>query len=181
MVPHEIEPLGAKREAPPRLVLSKEVVHIVSVPAQVDALHFGAEELACAELLLPPQSASSSRISLGGGLLTDSYCVVPPRAGTFFSRNLFSLSYNYAAAEGNQQLLHSLDHSNLARTANCSVEARHTTEEQRRMQRDVDAAEAAYRASLAEVRLMRRCLRDLLARCRTRTAAKFRISVVFQR
>ena len=86
-------------------------------------------------------------------------CVAPPRAGTFFSRNLFSLSYNYAAAEGNQQLLHSLDHSNLARTANCSVEARHTTEEQRRMQRDVDAAEAAYRASLAEVRLMRRCLR----------------------
>ena len=42
MVPHEIEPLGAKREAPPRLVLSKEVVHLVLVPVKVDALHFGA-------------------------------------------------------------------------------------------------------------------------------------------
>jgi hypothetical protein len=58
--------------------LSRLGSHLMST---LEALHFGAEELACAELLLPPQSASSSRISLGGGLLTDSYCVVPPCSG----------------------------------------------------------------------------------------------------
>ena len=85
-------------------------------------------------------------------------CIAPPRNGTFLTRNLFSLSYNYAASEGNQLLLHSLDRSNLARAANCSVEVRRTTEEQRVMQRDVDAAELAYRTALSEVHLMRTCL-----------------------
>jgi len=49
--------------------LSRLGSHLLST---LEALHFGAEELACAELLLPPQSGASSRISIGGGLLSDS-------------------------------------------------------------------------------------------------------------
>jgi hypothetical protein len=56
--------------------LSRLGSHLLST---LEALHFGAEELACAELLLPPQLAVSSRISLGGGLLSDSCADAPFR------------------------------------------------------------------------------------------------------
>ena len=48
----------------------------------------------------------------------------PPRNGTLLSRNLFSMSYNYAAAEGNQRQLRTLDAYLSARAANCSAEVR---------------------------------------------------------
>ena len=86
-------------------------------------------------------------------------CISPPRNGTFLSRNLFSVSYNYAATEGNQRLLHGLDLYHSARAANCSVELRESANEQRNLERQAQAAQQAYQQALDNVRLMRSCLR----------------------
>jgi hypothetical protein len=86
-------------------------------------------------------------------------CIDPPRNGTFISRNLFSTAYNYAATEGNQQLLHGLDTIGLSRAANCSSELRESVATQRTLERDAAAAQAAYKSALTDVRLMRSCLR----------------------
>ena len=40
------------------------------------------------------------------------------------ARNLYSVSFNFAASEGNQQLLHALNAHTAARAANCSAETR---------------------------------------------------------
>ena len=86
-------------------------------------------------------------------------CINPPRNGTFLSRNLFSVSYNYAATEGNQRLLHELDVYHSARSANCSVEVRNTAREQLRVEREARLTQQAYQQALDDVRLMRNCLR----------------------
>ena len=86
-------------------------------------------------------------------------CISPPRNGTFLSRNLFSVAYNYAATEGNQRLLHELDLYHSARAANCSVEVRDTAGQQLQAERVAGATQRAYAQSLDGVRLMRSCLR----------------------
>lgn len=57
-------------------------------------------------------------------------CVTPPRNGTVFSENIFSISYNYAASKGNEQLANRLDNYHSVRAANCSAEMRESLSEQ---------------------------------------------------
>ena len=85
-------------------------------------------------------------------------CIDPPRSGTLLSRNLFSVSYNYAATEGNQQLLHDLNAYEARRVANCSAEMRDSSRQQRRSQLEADTAQASFLKASSDVKLMRSCL-----------------------
>ena len=86
-------------------------------------------------------------------------CIEPPRNGTFVSQNLFSVSFNYAATEGNDVLLRGLDAYHAARGTNCTAEVRETLRRQHDAEGALRAAQQRYAASAASVRLLRRCLR----------------------
>ena len=85
-------------------------------------------------------------------------CIAPPRNGTLLSNNLFSVSYNFAAQEGNQRLIRTLDLNLARRAANCSAEVRTSAVRQRANERDARRAREAYEAARADVRLMRDCM-----------------------
>jgi len=85
-------------------------------------------------------------------------CVAPPRNGTFFANNIYSVSYNYAAADGNQALLEGLDTYHSTRAANCSAELTASAREQHGAQRELDAALDEQLAASVDIRLLRKCL-----------------------
>lgn len=85
-------------------------------------------------------------------------CVDPPRNGTFFANNVYSVSYNYASGDGNRALLEGLDDFHSRRAANCSAELRDSAREQQRVKRQLDDAVARAADASADQLLLRRCL-----------------------
>lgn len=57
-------------------------------------------------------------------------CINPPRNGTLLSQNLYSVSFNYAASDGNKALARRMDAFHSRRAANCSAELRDSANEQ---------------------------------------------------
>ena len=85
-------------------------------------------------------------------------CVTPPRNGTFFANNVYSVAYNYAAADGNKALLEGLDSFHSTRAANCSAELRGSAREQQGAQMQLDSVLEEHEAASADMRLLRKCL-----------------------
>ena len=85
-------------------------------------------------------------------------CVAPPRNGTFFANNVYSVAYNYAAADGNKALLEGLDSFHSTRAANCSAELRGSAREQQGAQRELETALEEHEAASGDMRLLRKCL-----------------------
>merc|ERR1712167_62424 len=57
-------------------------------------------------------------------------CVAKEGNGTFVTQNLFSISYNYAAEDGNQDYFNGLEDYNLVRTDYCAEYSTSTQEQQ---------------------------------------------------
>jgi len=85
-------------------------------------------------------------------------CITPPRNGTVLSENVYSVSYNYAASHGNEQLAKRMDHFHSVRAANCSAELRDSMREQRAAADELIDAIEARRQGAYDLLLLRKCL-----------------------
>mmetsp|Transcript_29098 Transcript_29098/g.59526 ORF Transcript_29098/g.59526 Transcript_29098/m.59526 type:complete len:999 (-) Transcript_29098:133-3129(-) len=78
--------------------------------------------------------------------------------GTFVSNNLYSVSYNYAASDGNEDLFNGLSDYNVAKADYCSAYATSTAEQQQEDELFLSSLRAAQKASRDDVNLFKQCV-----------------------
>ena len=85
-------------------------------------------------------------------------CVTGTANGTFFTNNLFSVSYNYAATDGNEDLFNGLSDYNVAKADYCSTYATSTQQQQNEDALFMASLKQSHRAARDDVNLLRQCL-----------------------
>jgi hypothetical protein len=85
-------------------------------------------------------------------------CVLRETNGTFISKNLYSITYNYASEDGNQDYFNGMEDYNLVRTDYC---AEYTTASQEQQQEDqlfIASLQSAHASMKDDVFLMEQCI-----------------------
>jgi hypothetical protein len=85
-------------------------------------------------------------------------CVTGAANGTFLSNNLYSVAYNYAAADGNEELFNGLSDFNVAKADYCSTYAASTQAQQSEDALFIQSLKAAQRTTRDDAFLMRQCV-----------------------
>jgi len=85
-------------------------------------------------------------------------CVTGQTNGTFLSNNLYSVAYNYAASDGNEDLFNGLSDFNVAKADYCSTYSASTKAQQNEDELFVKSLKAAQRTTRDDVYLMAQCI-----------------------
>ena len=85
-------------------------------------------------------------------------CVAKEGNGTFVTQNLFSISYNYAAEDGNQDYFNGLEDYNLVRTDYCAEYSTSTQEQQQEDLLYLTSLKNAHASTKQDVWLMAQCV-----------------------
>lgn len=85
-------------------------------------------------------------------------CVTGATNGTFVTNNLYSVSYNYAASDGNEDMFNGLSDYNVAKADYCSAYGTSTAEQQQEDELYMSSIRAAQKSARDDVNLMRECV-----------------------
>jgi len=85
-------------------------------------------------------------------------CVTGQTNGTFLSNNLYSVAYNYAASDGNEDVFNGLSDFNVAKADYCSTYAASTQAQQSEDELFVKSLKAAQRTTRDDAHLMAQCV-----------------------